>query len=403
MVNVRRRGFTLIELLVVIAIIAVLISLLLPAVQSAREAARRTQCRNNLHQIGVAEHNYHDINNSFTPAVTFAWPPLVKCKPYQPTACGTCNCIYTMCFNVHFWAEKLLPELEGNTIYSKINMNMLMFPPCCEHCASLNGCCCNGFPRPPFIATKYCNGINVSCPCKDPCSSKRPGAQIVATLLCPSAPRDNNPFIEKMEYLCSCFVPAAYAAYGAPQLAGASDYVGGTGYSAGTSLFNAYCYLNGGVQEAAPVGPINLFEFNVGVDKITDGTSTTILVAELAGRPNWWARGVRQAPGFKIQDYCCRIRATNWGGCWSCFENAFMEMGGSNFAGTVLPVPKGQPVCMINCLNTWAANYYSFHPGTCGFCFCDGSVHMISENTGLTVLARLMTYRGHQPVTDSQF
>lgn len=100
-----RRGFTLIELLVVIAIIAILIALLLPAVQQAREAARRTQCKNNLKQIALAVHNFHDIYNRF-PAGYFGSPHNAN-----------------IAYGGHQWLglfPQILPQLEQPAMYDRI-------------------------------------------------------------------------------------------------------------------------------------------------------------------------------------------------------------------------------------------------------------------------------------------
>jgi prepilin-type N-terminal cleavage/methylation domain-containing protein/prepilin-type processing-associated H-X9-DG protein len=107
--SARRGGFTLIELLVVIAIIGVLIALLLPAVQSAREAARRSQCTNNLKQFGLALHNYESANRSFPSGRIWA---LLPNGSYPQIFSGTPNTT---------WFELMLPFIEQQALYNAFN------------------------------------------------------------------------------------------------------------------------------------------------------------------------------------------------------------------------------------------------------------------------------------------
>ncbi|QDU04852.1 DUF1559 domain-containing protein [Gimesia chilikensis] len=105
----RKRGFTLIELLVVIAIIAILIALLLPAVQQAREAARRSQCKNNLKQIGLALHNYHDNFRVF--------PPGDVRRTYG-------SGVQSWTTSQLGWIPRILPFLDQAPLYNQINFEM---------------------------------------------------------------------------------------------------------------------------------------------------------------------------------------------------------------------------------------------------------------------------------------
>ena len=110
-----RRAFTLIELLVVIAIIGVLIGLLLPAVQAAREAARRMQCTNNLKQLGLAMHNYHDVQGTFPigrMGENYTYPAYVSPNPNRRT-----------------WGLSILPHLEQGAIFAAVNFSLSYYEP----------------------------------------------------------------------------------------------------------------------------------------------------------------------------------------------------------------------------------------------------------------------------------
>ncbi|MDB5385018.1 MAG: hypothetical protein JWM11_664 [Planctomycetaceae bacterium] len=110
MLKARKSGFTLIELLVVIAIIAVLIALLLPAVQQAREAARRTQCKNNLKQLGIALHTYHDTFRVFPPG---------QFNPFGADLVGGAYGGARSC-----WMQQLLPYVDQAPLYAILSPQM---------------------------------------------------------------------------------------------------------------------------------------------------------------------------------------------------------------------------------------------------------------------------------------
>lgn len=290
----RRRAFTLIELLVVIAIIAVLIALLLPAVQQAREAARRSQCRNNVKQVMLAFHNYHDSNNGF---------------PNRHSLSGT------SLVNGHGWGVKLLPFLEQAQLYANWNNSKSFFD----------------VENQPVVMTP------------------------IAVYMCPSTP--GNPRVMDL------------GASGKPVTSQgiAGDYVvfhqiTATGSGATCSPCNTAA-----PKTAGTVTPIAA---------ITDGTSNTIMMAEEAGRPDYYIGRVKQASNAGL------FNNTFWGG-WAAYQSVTGQ--GWNAAAT----PAAGGVYAMNRSNSQGV--YSFHVGGAMFGLCDGSVRFISENIALSTLVALWT------------
>jgi prepilin-type N-terminal cleavage/methylation domain-containing protein len=416
--NPRRNGFTLIELLVVIAIIAVLIALLLPAVQAAREAARRSQCRNNLKQIALSAHNYHDVNNSFP--LAFTWELTKACLPKY--FCPCCGCTHCGCseghndWNIHTWGERLLQFMEGGTVYNKICFNAPMFSP--ANLTSVGGACYT-----------FKNASST-------CSGAAPVSAVVPTYVCPSAPRSQNPFIENSalsQQTCGA-VPQYWA--------GASDYTAVSCFCNGLSC--SYQQITGPLDPQGTashgsgqwngdrrLGVLSFDAFRItpkaiSIEMITDGTSTTILVGELAGRPDLWQRGVKKiaksavcggnlfsgppVPAITVGASDAKLLNSNPGGCWACLDNAWNYQWGSTYDGTQFApgqwqgtTASGATACAINCTNEIWAGLYSFHPGSCGLAMCDGSARMVSENISIVTYCRLITWRGGAKVTDSEF
>jgi prepilin-type N-terminal cleavage/methylation domain-containing protein/prepilin-type processing-associated H-X9-DG protein len=235
----RPRGFTLIELLVVIAIIAVLIGLLLPAVQAAREAARRIQCVNNMKQLGLAAHNYHDANQCFPPgAISMQIFGQPTGSPSDGTWAMSRSCFIAM-----------LAYLEQGNLYNSFNQSRE-----CLTCAN---------------TTVVQTGLS--------------------TLWCPSDPLVAVPVNQSAAQTFSGWCP------------GASVNMRYTSYSGnfGSLLTEANNPTNASFQ--ATLQEVNGVIYSGGqtpIGAITDGTSNTMLFIETtyglnssAGGNKWWIQG----------------------------------------------------------------------------------------------------------------
>jgi prepilin-type N-terminal cleavage/methylation domain-containing protein len=332
-------GFTLIELLVVIAIIAILIALLLPAVQQAREAARRTQCRNNLKQLGLAFHNYHDSANAFPPGYFLA-------PPDPNTKSGY----------VH-----LLPYLDQAPLFNQINMN----------CPMANG------------PTQYPPAVLAA--------NELLGRTVLTVFMCPSstaAPLSNY------LYPANAFangVPATNITFTAAR----SDYCGTSGVR-GTYGNIAYSGNQGGDREGV-IRAAGIGGDTARIRDITDGTSNTFVVGERTGSTTLYYKmvpitGITGVPAAQF----AALQGTN-GGAWSdalVFEHWLQGAlyDGSGFGGP----------CAINCTNIRGNGFHCFHTGGAHFLMGDGAVKFVSENIAAYIFAGSITRKKGELVSLDQ-
>jgi prepilin-type N-terminal cleavage/methylation domain-containing protein/prepilin-type processing-associated H-X9-DG protein len=277
----RRTGFTLIELLVVIAIIAILIGLLLPAVQKVREAAARMSCQNNLKQVALAAHDYHDANLKFPPGCFM---------PYAQDGNGFCQDL-TRPFGPN-WAVFILPYIEQGNVYNQANvlayqqianqMNPATDP------GLMPGVTSTGIPGPGTTTAAILAGS----------AWRNIGGVKIKTYLCPSDPNNNNPYLDTSGV--DCVPPPTAPIAGAGPGWARGNYAATAGFTDSDHTTNGRSAAGNnpfdgkgkdGVVPGVPgnpalsKGPVFFFSTtgNNGttIVGITDGTSNTILFNEI--------------------------------------------------------------------------------------------------------------------------
>lgn len=317
----RRRGFTLIELLVVIAIIAVLIALLLPAVQQAREAARRTQCRNNLKQLGLALHNYHDVFDKFMPGI------VSRIDVNGPTgaACPDLTSSEAGCWA---WGTFLLPYLDQANIYNVFNPGPVALEQAASTPAGLRAL---QTPLPVFRCASDTG------PELNNFDNTLPGHEIIG-----------NQYSRFIVDLAGNKIAIA-----------TSNYV--VVSNAGDSTTPAICPT----QYGPPLGLASQ-NSKVGIRDITDGTSNTFAIGERAWKFNNLIAGAGTIYGVSAAAAANLDQGSSWN-----IKSAYTNVAGLTYDG-------------LNWSTNNRAHagraFSSPHEGGVFFLMCDGAVRFISEN-----------------------
>lgn len=327
-------AFTLVELLVVIAFIGILVALLLPAIQAAREAARRSQCLNNMKQQGVAFLNYEAARKQF--------PFSIK-RADLVTKRGLNN-----------WAPAVLPYIEEGSLVATYDLKEDWWRDRAD-----------GTPGNRTLVQTF-----------------------LPILICPS---DENPrrIQDKPETTppnktgaCSDYFPPAGVHTDINNSLPADQQfpVPATADDVATQrrLFGVIRW-----EETDPA--------KTTVNRLTaiaDGTSKSILLGEVAGREDVWRRGVKYDVNYNGPP---KVRAR--GGAWATTDNPYEIGQRKAWDASFDPIPG---TVSINNSNEWGHCFYSFHPGSANFTFADGSVRAISDSIELRTLAAMVTRAGEE-------
>ena len=330
------RGFTLVELLVVIAIIGILISLLLPAVQAAREAARRAQCKNQLRQIGLGLHMYHDANQSL-PA---GWNNIGFC-----------------------WNGAILPFIEQKALFDTLTF-METGPK-------------DVYPYGIGNWRPADTGYNAAL--QNP-NAKACGT-IISTYICPSFP---HPKQRNNQYIVGRVQSSYLACSGSLSAVDTVNHLSQAGlvFDPNTTICHQYQALQNGMFYGCS---------SLGMQAMTDGTSNTILAGEVPtdatfvkdGNANdHWYIGSDQSdpfnpkgdPSTKGSEFSETVGST-----WAPLNTFFRY---PNSHGTVIQLAFG-----------------SYHPGGAHFVLGDGSVHFVSDSVDTNVYKAISTRNGGETDT----